>query len=65
MPELKPPETTDEIMREVRRIKEELGAFMDFDIHRIFEDARRRQNEGGRKVVSPPPRKAPAARATP
>ena len=47
-------ETRDEVLREVRRIKEALAKSMDFDVHRILEDARRRQREGGRTVIPPP-----------
>jgi hypothetical protein len=50
-------ETRDEVLREVRRIKEALAKSMNFDIHRILEDARRRQREGGRTVLPPPARK--------
>jgi len=49
-------ETSDEVIQETRRIKEALGAAMDFDIDRILEDARRKQAESGRKVLSPPAR---------
>jgi hypothetical protein len=50
-------ETRDEVLREVRRIKEALAKSMDFDVHRILEDARKRQYEGGRTVIPPPVRK--------
>ena len=49
-------ETTDEVVQETRRIKEVLAESMDFDIDRILEDARRKQKESGRKVLSPPVR---------
>ena len=48
--------TTDEIVRETRRIKEALAEAMDFDIDSILQDARGRQKESGRKVLSPPVR---------
>lgn len=48
--------TTDEIIREIRRIKEVLAESLDFDIDRILEDARQKQKESGRKVLSPPAR---------
>lgn len=47
-------ETVDEVMQEVRKIKEALAERMGFDIDRILEDARRRQQESGRRVISPP-----------
>ena len=49
-------ETTDEVIREVRRIKENLAKSLDFDVDRILDDARRRQEEGGRKILPPPHR---------
>ncbi len=49
-------ETTDEIIRETRRIKEALAKSMDFDIDRILKDARRKQGKSGRNVLSPPVR---------
>jgi hypothetical protein len=47
----------DEIVEEVRRIREENAAKFDHDIDAIVADARRRQQESGRKIVSFPPRK--------
>jgi hypothetical protein len=50
-------ETTDEIVHETRRIKEVLAASLNFDIDRILEDARRKQKESDRKIISPPARR--------
>jgi hypothetical protein len=50
-------ETADEVLREVRGIKEALARSMDFDIGRIVADARQRQEQSGRKVLTPRPRK--------
>jgi len=36
---------------EIKRIRHELGAEMDFDVHRIFDDLRRREATSGRKYV--------------
>ena len=47
-------ETTDEIIQETRRIKEALAKSMDFDLDRILEDARQRQEKSGRVVLPPP-----------
>ena len=47
-------ETTDEIIQETRRIKEALAKSMDFDLDRILEDARHKQEKSGRVVLSPP-----------
>jgi len=56
MAQLNEKETTDEVVQETRRIKEVLAESMDFDIDRILEDARQKQKESGRKVLSPPVR---------
>ncbi len=45
--------TTDEVIREVRKIKEQLAQAFDFDIDRIVADAREKQQHGGRKVLAP------------
>ena len=47
-------ETTDEIIQEMRRIKEALAKSMDFDLDRILEDARQKQKKSGRIILSPP-----------
>ncbi len=57
MATVKEKETTDEVLKEMREIKEKLAASMGFDLDRILADARQRQSEDGRKVLSPPPRR--------
>jgi hypothetical protein len=42
---------------EIKRIRHELGAAMDFDIHRIFDDLRRQQATSGRNYVRHPARR--------
>ena len=42
----------DPIVEEVRRIRAEIAAEHGTDLHRLFEDARRRQGAEGRRVVS-------------
>jgi hypothetical protein len=42
----------DPIVEEVRRIRAAIAAEHGDDLHRIFEDARRRQGAEGRRVVS-------------
>ena len=42
----------DPIVEEVRRIRAKIAAEHGNDLHRIFEDARRRQGVEGRPVVS-------------
>ncbi len=43
---------TDPIVEEVRKHREARAARFGFDIKAIFEDARKREKEGGRKVVN-------------
>jgi hypothetical protein len=59
MAQINEQETTDVIVQEMRAIKEALAKSMNFDIDRILDDARRRQQESGRKILSPPPRRDP------
>lgn len=47
----------DEIVEEVRRVREELAARFNHDITAIVENARKEQAASGRKAVSIPPRK--------
>jgi hypothetical protein len=42
----------DPIVEEVRRIRAEIAARNGNDLRRIFEDARRREDSAGRRVVS-------------
>ena len=42
----------DEIVEEVRRVREEHAARFDYDISAICADIRKKQAEGGRKIVS-------------
>lgn len=53
----------DEIVEEVRRIRDAQAAKFNYDIDAIVADARKRQAESGRKTVSFPPRKPKASRA--
>ena len=56
MAQLNEKETTDEIVKEIRRAKEILAESMGFDVDRILEDARQKQKESDRKILSPPVR---------
>jgi hypothetical protein len=47
----------DEIVEEVRRIREENAAKFDHNLKTILDDARKRQRLSGRKVVSFEPKK--------
>jgi hypothetical protein len=42
----------DEIVEQVRRAREELASKMNYDLKAILADARKRQKDSGRKVVS-------------
>ena len=42
----------DPVVEEVRRIREQQAAEMDYDLAAIFERARRRQKQSKRKTVS-------------
>lgn len=43
---------TDEVLQEIWRIKDELSAARGHDVHRLFAEARERQNKSGRRIVS-------------
>jgi len=42
----------DPIVEEVRRIRAQIAAENGNDLHRIFENARRREGADGRRVIS-------------
>ncbi len=54
MTQIKQSTTTDEVIQEVRTIKEDLARSMDFDIDRILDNTREKQNKSGRTILSPP-----------
>ncbi len=41
----------DEIVEEVRKVRDEHAAKFDYDISAICEDIRRKQSKSGRKVI--------------
>lgn len=47
----------DEIIQEVRAIREDLAARHDYDVRALYEEAKRREREGGRKVIQLEPRR--------
>ncbi len=47
----------DEVIRELRRIKEEHAAQYGYDIRKMVRALREKQEREGRKVVSPPRRR--------
>ena len=57
MTQIREIETTDEVIRETRRIKAALAESMGFDIDCILQDAKAKQKNSGRKILSPPVRK--------
>ena len=42
----------DSIVEEIRKIREERAAKFNYDVRAIAEDARKREQQSGRKVVS-------------
>ena len=46
----------EEVLEEVRRVREARAAEFDFDLKALFADARSRQGHDGRTVVPEPPR---------
>ncbi len=51
-------DTTDEIIQETRRVKEDLARSMDFDIDRILDRSRREEKKTGRVILPRPVREA-------
>lgn len=47
----------DPIVEEVRKTREAYARQFNFDLRAICQDLRKRQNEGGRRVVRPEPRR--------
>lgn len=53
----------DEIVEEVRRVRQAHAAAHGYDLKKIVEDIRRQERESGRKFITLPPRPvAPRAR---
>lgn len=46
----------DEIVEEVRRVREAYAAQFGYDIRKMVEDLRRHSDEAGRQTVSLPPK---------
>ncbi len=47
----------DEILDEIHKIREEHAKSFNYDLDAMFADWQKRQSEGGREVVSLPPRR--------
>jgi hypothetical protein len=50
--ELKPNQSTDLVLQEIWRVKDELSAARGHDVDRLFADARKRQKLSGHPVVN-------------
>jgi hypothetical protein len=46
------PGSGDLVLQEIWRIKDELSAARDHDVHRLFAEARERQKHSGHPIVS-------------
>ena len=47
----------DEILDEIHKVREEHTKAFNYDLDAMFADWQRRQSEGGREVVSSPPKR--------
>ncbi len=57
--------SSDPVVAEIRRIREELAAQFNYDLDAIIEDARRRYLSDNRKVIRLPPRRPEGYAAKP
>jgi hypothetical protein len=57
--------SSDPVVAEIRRIREELAAEFNYDLDAIVEDARRRYLDGSRKIIRLPPRRPEGYTAKP
>lgn len=48
----------DEIVEEVRRVRDEYAAKFDYDLDAIYQDIKIQEEQTKRKVISLPPKKA-------
>jgi len=46
----------DPIVEEVRKVREEHAASLGYDLEKIFQDLKEREQRSGRKTVSLPPK---------
>ena len=49
-------QTKDEIIQEVRKIKDDLAKAFAYNLKKMLDDARMRQKTSGRTILSPPTR---------
>ncbi|MEN9223341.1 MAG: hypothetical protein Q6L60_09550 [Thermostichus sp. HHBFW_bins_43] len=52
----------NEILEEIHKIREEHAKSFNYDLDAMFADWRKRQSEGGREVVSLPPKRSQVTR---
>ena len=55
----------DEIVEEVRKVRDEYAAKFNYDIDAIYKDIKRLEAESGRKFVTLPPRKVKPNKTNP
>lgn len=55
----------DEVMREVRAVREAYAARFNYDVRALFEHARQQARRSGREVVQREPRRVEEAASTP
>lgn len=53
----------DEIIKEVRAIREAYGARLGFDIRALYNEAKQSEGKSGRPVIAPEPRRTPVGKA--
>ena len=64
LPDMNDEPMQDEIIREVRAIREALAARFGYDLDRLFEEAKRREQTADRERLAPSPKRlSPAASA--
>lgn len=50
-------DSQDEIIAEVRSIRHDLAARFDFDLDRLYEEAKRREEASDREKIAPSPKR--------
>lgn len=57
---MKEPRPTDEIIAEVRAIRERIAARHGFDLERLYREAKRREEAAERELLEPAPKRIAA-----
>lgn len=64
LPEMNDEPMQDEIIAEVRRVRDRLAAEFGYDLDRLFEEMKRREMASDREKIAPSPKRlSPAASA--